>query len=294
MVSAFPEEELFMPGHSACPGCGEPIAVRIAMKALGSDTIVCLPTGCLEVFSTQHENSAWKVPTIHMLFENSPAVASGLEAAMKRLERDTKIVIFAGDGATADIGLGSLSGMFERGHEVIYVCLDNEAYMNTGVQRSGLTPYAAHTTTSPAGKLSIGNSFYKKDIPSIAAAHGVPYVATSSIAYPGDLYNKVKKASETGLSYIHVHTPCPTGWGFEGSKTVEVAKLAVETYLWVNYEIVEGKVNDAMKVRRRPVEDYLKSQRRFRHLFKSEEGQEVVDAIKQIADNNAKLFDLVE
>lgn len=293
MISAFPEEELFVPGHTACPGCGESLAVRIAMKALGEDTIVCLPTGCLEVFSTQHNNSAWKVPVIHMLFENAPAVASGVKAAMKRLQRDAKVVIFGGDGATADIGFGSLSGMLERGHQVIYICLDNEAYMNTGVQRSGLTPYAAHTTTSPAGKLSIGNSFFKKDLPSIVNDHGVPYVATASIAYPGDLFKKVKKASESP-SYIQVHTPCPTGWGFDVSRTVEVAKLAIDTCLWVNYEIVDGEVSNTMRVNKRPVEDYLKLQKRFRHLFKTEEGEEIIASIQQIADENARNFGLLE
>lgn len=294
MISTFPQEELFVPGHTACPGCGEALAVRVAMKALGNDTIVCLPTGCVEVFSTQHKNSAWKVPVIHMLFENAPAVASGVEAAMKRLGKNTKIAVFAGDGATADIGFGSLSGMLERGHQVIYICLDNEAYMNTGVQRSGLTPYAAHTTTSPAGELSIGNSFIKKDIPSIVRAHGVPYVATSSIAYPDDLYNKVKKASEKGLSYIQVHSPCPTGWGFDGSQTVELSRLAVETCLWVNYEVVDGELSEVMKVKGRPVEDYLQKQKRFRHLFKTDEGKEVVANIRQIANNNARKFGLLD
>jgi len=293
MHTPLPPEELFVPGHTACAGCGEAIAVRAAMKALGKDTIVCLPTGCLEVFSTQYKKSAWKVPVIHMLFENTPAVASGIEVAMKRLGRKTNVVVFAGDGATADIGFGAFSGMLERGHNIIYICLDNEAYMNTGVQRSGLTPYAAYTTTSPSGRFSIGNIHTKKDLPSIVSSHGVPYVATASVAYPRDLFNKVKKAcSFKAPSYIQIHVPCPTGWGFESSKTIEVAELALETRLWINYEMIDGIITDVTRVSRRPVEDYLKVQRRFRHLLKMEDGKEIIERIQKIADENSKKFGL--
>jgi pyruvate ferredoxin oxidoreductase beta subunit len=296
MVSSLPEEELFVAGHTACAGCGESLAVRIAMKALGRDTIVCLSTGCLEVFSTQYKNSAWKVPVIHMLFENTAAVASGVEVAMRRLEKKTKVAVFAGDGATIDIGFCSLSGMLERRHRVIYICLDNEAYMNTGVQRSGATPYAAHTTTSPTGKFSIGNPLYKKDAPSIIAAHGVPYVATCSIAHPKDLFKKVRKACYIdGPSYIQIHVPCPTGWGFDSSKTIEIGKLALETHLWINYEIMDGVITNVMKIReKKPVEEYLKLQSRFKHLFVSEDGKKEIERIQQIADENARKFGLLD
>ena len=289
-----PEEELFVPGHSACAGCGEALAVRIAMKALGKNTIVCLSTGCLEVFSTQYKNSAWKVPVIHMLFENTSAVASGVEVAMKRLQKDVNVAVFAGDGATADIGFGSFSGMLERGHNIIYICLDNEAYMNTGVQRSGLTPFAAHTTTSPSGKQSMGNIFTKKNIPSIVMSHGVPYVATASIAHPKDIYRKVSKAASTGQSYVQIHVPCPTGWGFDSSKTIEIAKLALETRLWINFEAIDGEIVNVASFRRRPVEEYLKPQKRFRRLFKSEEGREIIEKIQEIADRNAERFGLID
>lgn len=288
-ISNIPFEELFAPGHSACAGCGESMAVRIITKALGDDTIIVLPTGCLEVFSTQYNKSSWRLPVIHMLFENASAVASGVEAAMKRLKKDTKVAIIGGDGATADIGFGSLSGMLERGHEVIYICLDNEAYMNTGVQRSGSTPFAAHTTTSPSGSKSLGNYTGKKDLVSIVEAHGVDYVATASIAYPKDLFSKVRKAGK-GPAYIHVHTPCPTGWGFDSADTIEIGKLALETCLWVNYEIVKGKVGNVTKVNRKPVKDYLKAQKRYRHLFKSDEGKEAIKKLQKIADFNAKKF----
>jgi|Deesub1362B_J571_1020462.scaffolds.fasta_scaffold00761_14 pyruvate ferredoxin oxidoreductase beta subunit len=292
-VIPLPEEELFVPGHSACAGCGEALAVRIAMKALGKNTIVCLSTGCLEVFSTQYRNSAWKVPVIHMLFENTSAVASGVEVAMRRMGKDANVAVFAGDGATADIGFASFSGMLERGHNIIYICLDNEAYMNTGVQRSGLTPFAAHTTTSPSGRQSMGNISTKKDILSIAIAHGVPYVATASIAHPEDIYRKVSKAASIGQSYVQIHVPCPTGWGFDSSKTVEVAKLALETRLWINYEAIDGEIANVMRVNKKPVEDYLKLQKRFRHLFRSEEGKEIIGKIQEIADKNAERFGLL-
>lgn len=289
MIAGLPEEELFLQGHTACAGCSQALAVRIAMKALSKNTIVCLATGCLEIYSTQYRRCAWKVPVIHMLFENAPAVASGIEVAMKKLGKKINIAVFAGDGATADIGFGALSGMLERGHNVIYICIDNEAYMNTGIQRSGSTPYAAYTTTFPPGKVSIGNKTFKKDLPSIVAAHRIPYVATANPSYPKDLYKKVKKAMEfDGPKYIHILTPCPTGWGFESNESIEIGRLANETALWINYEVVNGEIANVMKVgERKPVEEYLRRQAMFRHLSKKE-----IEEIQKIADENARIFGL--
>lgn len=291
MVSGVPPEELFVPGHTACAGCGEALAVRMAMKALGKDTIVCLPTGCLEFFSTRYDTSAWKVPVIN-LSDNVTALASGVEMALNRLQKDSKVAVFAGDGVTADMELDSLSGMLERGHKVIYICLDNEGYMGTGAHKSSETPYAAHTSSSPSGK-SNNNPFFKKDLTAIVRAHNIPYIATASIAYPSDLYNKVLKASRHQPSYIQVHTPCPTGWGFDSSKVVEVAKLALETCLWVNYEIIDGELK-ATPVNKRPVEDYLKVQGRFKHLFMENEGKELIKQLQSIADENARRYGLAD
>ena len=290
-----PVEELLAPGHTACPGCGQTLAVRIALKAIGRNAIAVMSTGCLEVSTGLYKRSAWRIPCIHMLFENAAAVAAGIERAMKRKGSDTRVVVFSGDGGTIDIGFGALSGMLERGHDVIYICLDNEAYMNTGVQRSGATPYAAHTTTSPSGAVSIGNPRPKKDAPAIVAAHNIPYVATASSSFPKDLYKKVKTACDLTPAYIQVHVPCPTGWGYETSKTIEVGKLAIETALWVNYEMIDGEIANVMKIgKRKPVEEYLKMQKRFRHLFTSEEGRKEIERIQAIADYNAKKFGLDE
>jgi pyruvate ferredoxin oxidoreductase beta subunit len=283
--------ELFDCGHRACGGCGAALAGRLLMKGAGENTIVVASTGCMEVFSTPYPETAWKVPWIHSLFENASAVASGIEASLKRQGRTEKVVVVAGDGATLDIGVLCISGAFERGHDFTYICYDNEAYMNTGIQRSGATPFDASTTTSPAGTCSFGNQHPKKDFPRILAAHGSPYVATASIAYPADFMQKVEKAIATkGPTYIQVHAPCCTGWGFDGSKTLAIGKLAIETGLWVNYEMVDGEVTRVKKVVRKPVEDYLKEQKRFRHLFKPARQEEEIAKIQAIADANAAKF----
>jgi pyruvate ferredoxin oxidoreductase beta subunit len=267
-----------------------PIAVKLILEGSGENSIVVTPTGCLEVTSTRYPQSAWGVPWIHSLFENAAAVASGIETALKVLEKKANVIVIAGDGATVDIGVRALSGMFERGHNVTYICYDNEAYMNTGVQRSGSTPYGASTTTSPAGKLSFGEDRPKKNIPAIAAAHGIPYVATASIGYPKDVIKKVKKAQEIfGPKYIQILTPCPTGWRFDGSKTIKIARLAVETALFPVYEMENGEVTKVRKIKeRKPVEEYLKLQGRFRHLFK--ENKDQIEVIQKMADANAKRF----
>lgn len=287
--------KLFASGHRCCAGCGAALAARFLLEATGPNVIVCEPTGCMEVTTTPYPQSAWGVPWIHNLFENAASVASGVEAALKAMgKNDTKVVCFGGDGSTFDIGVGCLSGMFERGHDILYVCYDNEAYMNTGIQRSGATPFRAHTTTSPAGKESLGNDRPKKNMPAIAAAHGIPYVATATIAYPRDYKKKVKKALDIeGPKYIQVLTPCVPGWGYDGAHTIEIARLAAETAIYPLYEMENGEVTGVKKTKeRKPVEEYLKTQVRFRHLFKMPGGEEEIKKIQQFADLNAEFYGL--
>jgi pyruvate ferredoxin oxidoreductase beta subunit len=276
-VEKLGREELFAPGHRACSGCGETIAIRIICKAAGFNSIIVTPTGCLEIFSSPYPQTAWRLPWIHANFENAAAVASGIESAIKVLKRRGRYegsphtLVIAGDGATFDIGFQALSGLLERGHEVLYMCIDNEAYMNTGIQRSGATPYCAWTTTTPVGRYSVGKKTWKKDMPAIVAAHHVPYVATASIAYPLDLFNKVKKALMKLPSYIQVITPCPVGWRFESNMTVKIARLAVQTGVYPLFEMENGKLNMTVRVvKRLPVSEYLKLQGRFRHLTERE------------------------
>jgi pyruvate ferredoxin oxidoreductase beta subunit len=289
-------QNLLAPGHRACAGCAMPTTIKLVLDAAGPNTIVVSPTGCLEVTTTPFPESAWCVPWVHSLFENAAAVASGVEVMLKRRCQDTNLVVIGGDGSTFDIGMGSNSGMFERGHKMTYVCYDNEAYMNTGVQRSGSTPFCVHTTTTPTGLRSLGNPRPKKDMPAIALAHKVPYVATASVAYPVDLRKKVKKSLEVnGPSYIQVNAPCITGWTFEAGTTVEIARLAVETGLWPLLEWVNGELVDVKKIRRpKPVEEYLKIQGRYKHLFKKPDGGNVIKEIQSMADANIAKYNLVD
>ncbi|MCC6027322.1 MAG: pyruvate ferredoxin oxidoreductase [Archaeoglobi archaeon] len=277
-------------GHGACPGCGLAIAVRNILEALEGKCFVVNPTGCLEIISSQYGRNAWGVPYIHPLFDNAAAVACGISEALKVLGREDEgeVVVLAGDGATADIGL-TLHGMFDRNHDVIYICLDNEAYQNTGHQQSALTPLGEATTTTPAGKLMLGKIGRKKDMVAIALAHGSPYVATSSAVLPADIRRKVKKAAKIeGAKYIQIHCPCVTGWGIDGKDVVKVGNLAIETALYPIVEFENGKLLTVRKVKeRKPVEEYLKIQRRFRHLFTSPEGRKVIEEIQKIADENA-------
>lgn len=270
-----PEVEPLSPGHRACQGCGEVLALRQAMKALGTNVVVCSATGCMEIITSPFPQTAWRVPWIHVAFENAAAVASGAEAAYKAMNRKgiidqpkTVFVGMGGDGATADIGMQALSGALERGHNFIYFCFDNEAYMNTGIQRSSSTPYGAATTTSPAGSKSIGQTTWKKNMAAIAVAHGAPYVATASPAYPMDLMNKVKKASLVpGPAYLHFYSPCPTGWRCGIEESLEVAKLATQSKVFPLYEVIDGQYFLSRKVAKpKPITDYFKIQRRFRHL----------------------------
>jgi pyruvate ferredoxin oxidoreductase beta subunit len=286
----------FLPGHRACAGCGQATAVRLVMELAAPNCIVANATGCLEVFSSPHPESAWGVPWIHSLFENQAAVASGIEAALRKQGKldQIRVLAFGGDGATLDIGFGALSGMFERGHDVLYVCMDNEAYMNTGVQRSGSTPFAASTTTSPAGKQSFGEDRPKKDLPAIAAAHGIPYVGTASMSYFADIRRKVRRALDIrGPKYLQIHVPCPPGWGYDENASVEVGRLAVETGIYPLVEWEYGKVVRVRKIKKIPVEEYLKVQRRFRHLFRGEAGKPQITRIQELADENIEKYGLM-
>jgi len=290
-------ESLVAPGHRACAGCGELLAARLVMNAAGKNVIATCATGCLEVVSSAYPQSAWKMPWIHSLFENPAAVASGIEAALKALGREDEAYVIAqgGDGSTADIGIGCLSGMLERGHNILYVCYDNEAYMNTGVQRSGLTPFEASTSTAPSGKCSWGKTTDKKPMPEIVAAHGIPYVATASVGYYADLEKKVKKAlSIKGPKYLQIHCPCPLGWIHDPALTIKVAQTAVQTGLIPLFEMEYGKIISARKiVKKKPVEEYLKLQGRFKHLFKKPGGEEEIKRIQAIADQNIRKYNLI-
>lgn len=290
-----PTVEGFAPGHRACIGCGEALAVRLATKAAGENIIIANATGCMEVVSSQLPATAWCMPWIHTLFENTAAVASGVESALKVLERKgkipsrgTKVVAMAGDGGTTDIGLQALSGALERYHDFVYICFDNEAYMNTGIQRSSATPYGASTTTSPAGKKSIGQKTWKKNMPAIAVAHNIPYVATASPSYPFDMMDKVKKGLVVkGPAYVHVLSVCPTGWRSTPDLSVRLGRLAVETGVFPLYEVEDGKYKLTMDISPlRPIQDYLSIQGRFRHLSE--------DMVKEIQERVNKEYKLLK
>jgi len=282
-----PREELFAPGHRMCAGCGAAIAMRWITKVVGPNAVIVNATGCVEVTTTPYPETAWTHPYIHVAFENSAAVASGVEAAIKALKRkglwdagDTKVVVIAGDGGTYDIGLQALSGMLERRHGVLYILYDNEAYMNTGIQRSGSTPKYAWTTTTPVGTALRGKVQWKKDIVGIVMAHRVPYAATASIAYILDMANKIRTAleyTEEGPTFLHIYAPCVPGWRYPENKTVEIARLAVETGYFPLYEWDHGKLklnppsnNHLDKSKRKPLKEYLKLQGRFAHLTEQE------------------------
>lgn len=289
-------DHLIGSGHTACPGCGQALAARLVMRAAGRNVIVVNSTGCLEIFTSKYNESAWEVPWIHSLFENTAAVASGVEAALKVTGKLDKVRVIAqgGDGSTFDIGFGAISGMLERGHDILYICYDNEAYMNTGIQRSGSTPYYARTTTSPPGKASLGNPRPKKDLPQITAAHGIPYVAVASVGYPMDLDRKIRKALLIrGPKYVQIHVPCPLGWGTEPSRTIDYARLAVNTGLCPLIEIENG-VTTAIRIPKKvPVEEYLKGQTRFRHLLEGVGRKQEIEQIQGIADENIRRYGLI-
>lgn len=283
-------------GHRACQGCGEALAARLVTEATGPDVMIANATGCLEVFTTPWPQSAWRVPWMHSLFENAAAIASGMEAAMRAQGRNSKVLAFGGDGGTFDIGFQALSGMLERHHNILYVCYDNEAYMNTGIQRSSSTPHSATTTTSPSGKARMGKRHLKKDLLSIIAAHHIPYAASASVAFPQDLRRKVRRAMDVeGPTFLLVHSPCPLGWGHEGALTIEIARMAVETGLYPIVEFERGELVGVMPIREpRPVVDYLKAQNRFRHLFRDDDprAREEREHLQALADYNIHLYHL--
>jgi pyruvate ferredoxin oxidoreductase beta subunit len=288
-IKELPQEEYLLKGHAACAGCGSSIALRLLFKALGNKIILVVPACCTTVIQGPYPYTSVAVPLQNILFESTAAAASGIVAALRKREiRDITVVGWAGDGGTVDIGIQALSGAAERETDFIYICYDNEAYGNTGMQRSGATPYGAWTTTTPLGKRE-----RKKNMPLIMAAHKIPYVATACPSYPIDLVNKLRKARDTrGTKYIHILTPCPTGWRYDPSKTVELGRLAVQTGLWALYEVERGrfKLNSPSdrlidKTKRKPLEDYFALQGRFRSLTK-----EGIAKIQQWLDEDWELY----
>jgi pyruvate ferredoxin oxidoreductase beta subunit len=296
------KEELLSPGHRLCAGCAAPIVARQVLKAVEGKPIITNSTGCLEVGTSIYPYTAWKVPWLHTAFENVAANASGIEAMMRVYERRGElkkrphIIAFSGDGGTFDIGLQALSGAFERGHDYLHVLYDNEAYMNTGIQRSGGTPYAASTTTSPAGKVIPGKLEFKKPIARIMVEHDAPYVATASPAYWRDLISKVKKGLEVeGPAFLHAIAPCPRGWRHPTDISIQLAKLAVETCFFPLWECEDGEYklsSPSMRYvkrpeQKKPVKEYLKLQGRFRHLFNPEK-TEIIEKIQKHVDKEWK------
>ena len=295
-------------GHRACQGCGEALgaryAVDAAMRATQGQLIAANATGCLEVFSTPYPESSWQLPWIHSLFGNAAAVGTGIAAALKvkaqkagKVRSYVRVIAQGGDGGTTDIGFGCLSGMFERNDDVLYICYDNEAYMNTGVQRSSATPPAARTATTMAIGDHPGAEFGKgKNLPLIAVAHEIPYVATATVADLHDLEAKVEKAmGMRGARYLHILVPCPLGWGSASHDTIKLARLARETGIFPVFEAERGEVTSVTKIRRRlPVEDYLKPQKRFAHLFGAKGHPEMLAHIQADADRNIRRFHLLE
>jgi len=288
-------------GHRACQGCGEALGARYALdavyRATGGKMIAVNATGCLEVFSTPFPETSWQIAWLHSLFGNAPAVASGVAAALKAQGRtDIRVVGQGGDGGTVDIGFACVSGMFERNDDVLYICYDNQAYMNTGVQRSGATPPAARTATTQAVGREPGNRFGQgKNVPLIAMAHEIPYVATATVADLRDLERKVERAMEfRGARYLHVFVPCPLGWGAASRDTIRLARLVKETGLFPVFEAVNGDVVSVLKIRRPvPVEEYLKLQRRYAHLFGKHRRDDIIQRLQQAADRNIRRFGLL-
>lgn len=280
------------PGHRTCSGCAIPILVRTILAATDKPVVVCLATGCLEVTTTIYPYTSWKCPCIHSAFENAASTMSGVARAFQmlkkkgKMKKDVKLVVFAGDGGTSDIGLQALSGALERGEKFVFVQYDNEAYQNTGNQRSSATPFGAATTTSPVGKEEQGKKVFKKNITKIAAAHNIPYVAQAAVHNWSDLLMKAKKAFEAdGPAFLNVLSPCPANWSFPSNMTIEISKLAVNSNFWPLYEVEKGllKVN-FMPTNPMPVEKFLKTQTRFKHLFENPENRKILETIQEQVD----------
>jgi pyruvate ferredoxin oxidoreductase beta subunit len=288
-------------GHRACQGCGEALGARYAidaaMRATNNQLIAVNATGCLEVFSTPYPETSWQIPWLHSLFGNAAAVASGVAAALRmKGNHAVRVIAQGGDGGTTDIGFGCLSGMFERNDDVLYICYDNEAYMNTGVQRSSATPPAARTATTMAVGKEPGNVFGTgKNVPLIAMAHQIPYVATASVANLRDLEFKVTRAMGIhGARYVHIHVPCPLGWGSEPADTIKVARMAVESGLFPLFEAEHGEITGRTQIRSKvPVSEYLRLQKRFAHLFGKDNDPRIAQ-IQAMADRNIARFGLLE
>ncbi len=321
-MSKVKTKQLLSPGHTACAGCGQMIAARTVAQALGPNTIIANATGCLEVTTTAYPMSSWGMPWIHSLFENASAVASGIKAALKYKETKSpigdlvstpKVVAQGGDGGTFDIGFGLISGMWERGDDILYICYDTEAYSNTGIQASGATPWAASTTTTPSGKCmsktksgfggadedcpidAIGSHQRKKDMIAIALAHRLRYVAQSTAGFPDDIAAKVKKAlTFKGPKYIQIMAPCVPGWKISSAQAVRIGKLAAQTGLYPLLEYENGQLTNVLKVPKpRPkVDEYLKLQGRFAHLFKNKSGKKQIAYIQKLADGNIEKYGL--
>ncbi len=290
LSDAVKEQDLLAPGHRACLGCAEPTIVRQILHAIEGPVVVANPTGCLEIITTPFPTTAWRVPWIHVAFENVASVLSGVETAYRVLrkkgkieDRDITFVAFAGDGATYDIGLQFLSGAMERGHKFVYVCLNNEAYMNTGIQRSSATPLGAWTTTTPVGKGVPGKIHNRKDITGIMVAHNIPYVAQAAPHAWRDLMAKARKAAKAdGPAFINVLTPCARGWRYEPEDTMALSRLATETYMWPLFEVEDGKWHLNAVPEKKPVIEWLKSQRRFSHLLRPENKDCLVEIQQKI------------
>jgi pyruvate ferredoxin oxidoreductase beta subunit len=277
-------------GHNACAGCGELSAAQAVMRGLNEKVIITNATGCLEVTTTAYPQSAWGIPWIHSLFENASSVASGVLAALKQKgDKETKVIVFGGDGGTYDIGFGQISGMWERGENILYICFDTEAYSNTGIQASGSTPYGASTTTTPSGESSIGSATRKKDMLGVALAHNLKYVAQSTAGFPDDITNKVKKAlTFSGPSYIQILSPCIPGWKINYDESGEMSKLAVKTGLYPLLEYVDKKLtSSSINATFKPISatDYLNKQGRFSHLKEEE-----LKMIEEIVNENINKY----
>ncbi|MFA5247747.1 MAG: thiamine pyrophosphate-dependent enzyme [Patescibacteria group bacterium] len=299
---------LIAPGHRACAGCGQMIAAMSASRGFGPNTIITNATGCLEVTTTPYPESAWKIPWIHSIFENSSSLASGIRAALDykkkcsgnkksgtcQIPEKINVIAQGGDGATFDIGIGLISGAWERGDDFLYICYDTEIYSNTGYQASGATQPGASTATTPAGAESIGSAQRKKDMIAIAQAHGLKYIAQSTAGYPEDITRKVKRALELGgPSYIQIMAPCVPGWGIATDSAMSLGKLAAQTGLYPLLEFENGQLIKASKIKEKiSVEEYLKPQARFKHLFKSEAGKEEIRLLQKIADGNIEKYKL--
>jgi pyruvate ferredoxin oxidoreductase beta subunit len=282
-------------GHALCQGCGVPMVVRTMVDSIEGPVVVVSATGCLEVATTRFPTTAWNVPWLHVAFENAAAVASGVETAYRALvkrgalpgDRRPTFLVFAGDGGTYDIGLQALSGALERGHRFVFVCYDNEAYMNTGVQRSGATPFGAGTTTTPVGVDSLGKAQQRKDMTAIAVAHHVPYVAQAASVHWHDLSLKAQRAAEAeGPAFLNVLTNCPVGWGHEPRETLDILNAAVDSCFWPLYEVVEGRYRlTHVPETIRPLEDWLRPQARFAHLLRPESAGYLEQIRHQVIDD---------